>query len=54
MIPGMREFIAEYTSDRSLGDEGYLVEVGLIPLPEDERAVMRSNVNNLAPFEPSS
>ena len=54
VIPGMREFIAEYTSDRAVGDEGYLVEVGLIPLPEDERAEMRSNVNNLAPFEPSS
>lgn len=54
VIPGMREFLAEYTSDRALGEEGYLVEVGLIPLPDDERAAMRSSVNNLQPFVPES
>ena len=37
VIPGMRDFIEEYTSDRSWGEEGYLVDIGLIPLPEDVR-----------------
>lgn len=54
VIPGMREFIAEYISDRALGDEGYLVDVGLIPLSADERAEMRSEVANLVPFAPGS
>ena len=48
VIPGMNEFIAEYASDKALGPEGYLVDIGLIPLPEAERAEMRSNVLNAA------
>ena len=36
--PGIEEFVAEYTSDEAWGDEGYLAEKGLIPLPEAERA----------------
>jgi phosphate transport system substrate-binding protein len=38
VIPGMEEFIAEYTSDGAWGPEGYLADKGLIPLPDDERA----------------
>jgi phosphate transport system substrate-binding protein len=38
MIPGVKEFIAEFTSDKAIGDEGYLVDRGLIPMPEEERA----------------
>ncbi|MFI0842436.1 PstS family phosphate ABC transporter substrate-binding protein [Mesorhizobium sp. IMUNJ 23232] len=37
-IPGMEEFIAEYTSDAAWGPEGYLADKGLIPLPDDQRA----------------
>ena len=33
-IPGIQEFVAEFTSDEAWGDEGYLAEKGLIPLPE--------------------
>jgi phosphate transport system substrate-binding protein len=35
-IPGMAEFVAEYTSAKAIGDEGYLADKGLIPLPADE------------------
>lgn len=35
VIPGMAEFIAEYTSDKAMGEEGYLAGKGLIPLPKD-------------------
>jgi phosphate transport system substrate-binding protein len=38
VIPGMEEFIAEYTSDAAWGPEGYLADKGLIPLPDAERA----------------
>ena len=38
VIPGMEEFIAEYTSDAAWGPEGYLADKGLIPLPDDQRA----------------
>jgi phosphate transport system substrate-binding protein len=36
-IPGMREYINEFTSDKAWGEEGYLVDKGLIPMPEAER-----------------
>ena len=39
-IPGLREFVVEYTSVKAMGEEGYLSEKGLIPLPEDERLEM--------------
>lgn len=38
VIPGMAEFIAEYTSEGAWGTEGYLADKGLIPLPDTERA----------------
>jgi phosphate transport system substrate-binding protein len=33
VIPGMAEFIAEYTSDKAMGEEGYLADKGLVTLP---------------------
>ena len=32
VIPGIREYVKEFTSDRAIGDDGYLIEKGLIPL----------------------
>jgi len=32
-VPGLREFVAEFMSDRATGQEGYAVDKGLIPLP---------------------
>lgn len=37
VIPGMKEFLAEWTREGTFGDEGYLVEKGLIPLPKADR-----------------
>ncbi len=42
-IPGMEEFIKEYTSEEAWGPEGYLADKGLIPLPDDERTAQRDN-----------
>jgi len=40
VIPGIREFIAEYVSERAMGEEGYLADKGLITLtPENQQAV---------------
>ncbi len=36
VIPGMAEFIAEYTSPKAMGEDGYLADKGLIPLPADQ------------------
>jgi phosphate transport system substrate-binding protein len=37
VIPGIKEFVAEFVSDRATGEEGYLADKGLIPLPSGER-----------------
>ncbi len=50
-IPGIREFIAELTSEKAMGDEGYLVERGLIPGPATERAQVRANAASLKPLD---
>lgn len=38
VIPGIKEFIQEYTSEKAMGEEGYLSTKGLIPLPKEEFA----------------
>jgi phosphate transport system substrate-binding protein len=37
-IPGMAEFLAEFTSTKAMGEEGYLTDKGLIPLPAEQAA----------------
>jgi phosphate transport system substrate-binding protein len=49
VIPGIKEFVAEFTSDRAWGDEGYLSEIGLIPLPPEERGRVSREVRALEP-----
>jgi phosphate transport system substrate-binding protein len=46
-IPGIEEYVTEFTSDAAWGDEGYLADKGLIPLPEDMRAEMGENAQGL-------
>ena len=38
VIPGIREYVAEFMSDRASGADGYLSEKGMIPMGADERA----------------
>ncbi|MCB9946924.1 MAG: substrate-binding domain-containing protein [Rhodospirillaceae bacterium] len=37
----LHQFVEELTAEGTLGDEGYLVDAGLIPMPEEDRAAMR-------------
>tara|TARA_B100000035_G_scaffold133653_1_gene113659 strand:+ start:272 stop:1243 length:972 start_codon:yes stop_codon:yes gene_type:complete len=32
VIPGIKEYVKEFTSERAIGDDGYLIQKGLIPL----------------------
>ena len=34
-VPGMAEFVAEYVSEKAIGEDGYLSDKGLITLPGD-------------------
>jgi phosphate transport system substrate-binding protein len=42
VIPGVKEFVTEYVSDKALGQEGYLADKGLIPPSDSERAKIRT------------
>ena len=50
VIPGIREFLAEYTSEDSWGPGGYLEERGMIPMPENEREFFRKNAEEIIPL----
>ncbi len=50
VIPGLRGFLREFTSERAWGDEGYLSDRGLIPMPEEERGEIAANVRDLKPL----
>lgn len=45
--PGIKEYLAEFTSEKAWGSEGYLTDKGLIPMSDQERKAMRSSVNGL-------
>nr|VFJ45252.1 MAG: phosphate ABC transporter substrate-binding protein, PhoT family [Candidatus Kentron sp. DK]VFJ56963.1 MAG: phosphate ABC transporter substrate-binding protein, PhoT family [Candidatus Kentron sp. DK] len=46
-IPGMREYLDEFTSEKAWGEEGYLADKGMIPMPDEEREKFREDVKNL-------
>ena len=48
--PGLQEFALEFTSDVASGPGGYLEEIGLVPLPDAERAAVRAAVENLTSY----
>ena len=47
VIPGMKEYVAEFTSEKAAGQEGYLTDKGLIPLPEADLEKYRTAGENL-------
>ena len=51
-VPGLKEYIAEFTSERAAGPDGYLIDKGLIPLPDAERKKVRTSGANLVPLTP--
>ena len=50
-IPGIQEYLAEFTSDKAMGEFGYLAEKGLIPMPAEELAKYREDAKNLTPMK---
>lgn len=49
-IPGIEEYVAEFTSDEAWGEDGYLAEKGLIPLPEADRAASAEAAKGMVPL----
>ena len=50
-IPGIKEYVAEFTSDRASGPDGYLVDKGLVPLPASERATVTTQAAAMTKLE---
>ncbi|MEQ8247961.1 MAG: PstS family phosphate ABC transporter substrate-binding protein [Alphaproteobacteria bacterium] len=50
VIPGVEEFVKEFTSEKAWGPDGYLVDKGLIPLPEAERKTVAAQAQSMAPL----
>ena len=46
-VPGIREFVAELTSENAWGPDGYLIDKGMIPLTDDERHTTGAAANSL-------
>ena len=49
VIPGLKEYVVEFTSNKAMGDEGYLADIGLIPLPAPKLKVAQQAGQSLAP-----
>jgi phosphate transport system substrate-binding protein len=49
-IPGIRQYLREFTSDKAWGPDGYLGEKGMIPMPDDEREKFSDDGKNLNPL----
>ena len=50
VIPGIKEYLAEFTSEKAMGDYGYLAEKGMIPMTASERKQVLDTVTNLTPL----
>jgi phosphate transport system substrate-binding protein len=49
-VPGIREYLAEFTSGKAWGEEGYLLDKGLIPMPRGEREKYARDAEELNPM----
>jgi phosphate transport system substrate-binding protein len=53
-IPGIRQYLREFASDKAWGPDGYLSEKGMIPMPDKERDKFNSDAKNLNTFSCSN
>jgi phosphate transport system substrate-binding protein len=51
VVPGIDEFVAEFTSDAASGEDGYLADKGLIPLEPEEHLAVREQAATHTPLE---
>ena len=50
VIPGIEQYLAEFTSEKAMGEYGYLAEKGMIPMTDEERNNVLNTVKNLIPL----
>ena len=50
-IPGIAEYLEEFTSEGTWGEDGYLADKGMIPLSDEEREEIGAAVSSATPLE---
>ena len=50
VIPGIKEYLGEFASEKAWGPEGYLSEKGMIPMPDAERGKFNDSAHTLKPL----
>ncbi len=51
-IPGIKEFVEEYVSEKAIGEEGYLSDRGLVALEKSDLAKVRNDVRTMKNYQP--
>ncbi len=51
VIPGMKGYLAEFASEKAWGENGYLADKGMIPMPKEERKKYSEDVASLKTME---
>jgi phosphate transport system substrate-binding protein len=46
VVPGIEGYLAEFSSEKAWGEEGYLADKGMIPMPTELRAKFASDIKN--------
>ena len=47
VVPGLEEFLDEFTAEDAIGEDGYLLDAGLVPLSDDKRAKLQKEAAGL-------
>ena len=50
VIPGIEEFVEEFTNEDTWGEDGYLADKGLIPLPDEDRETVAEAAVSMTPL----
>jgi phosphate transport system substrate-binding protein len=51
VIPGLDEYVAEFTSEATWGEEGYLSDRSLVPMPKEERTKFAIDAKKRTPMK---
>lgn len=50
VVPGIKEYVSEFTAEKAWGPDGYLADKGLIPLPDMDRKKTAESAQKFSPL----
>ena len=50
VVPGIKEYVSEFTAEKAWGPDGYLADKGLIPLPDMDRKTTAETAQQFSPL----